>query len=453
MIQYYKPEGNDSFFGDAMPFYDGKNFHLFYLLDHGHHSENNRKGGHQWAHLLSGDLMEWKEAPIAVSWKNMEGVASICTGSVFLWEGVYYAFYSIREFENSRESLAVSKSFDGIDFQRDLSVVFPDVEEYEEFGYEINDFRDPLVFENGGTFHMLVSAKLRERDGVLEPYNGCLAHLVSKDLMKWEFEKSFIVPGYRWVPECSDLFEWNGWHYLLFSHRGVTHYKMSKNAFGPWKKPEVDVLTTSFERVMKTASFKNGRRIGAAFIPTVENENLKYAGRAALRELVQKDDGTLGTKFPDEWKIEKNLLFEKSQLSIDAMETLKSAFLTDTPSECRIAMEIKPRPGAYEFGLLLKGSEYIDGVELRFCLREKRIELRNPRVHSITSGLINYIQAAENLEDDFKLELVLKEDIIDLCINNVQCMLTSCPGRAGNRLFVFAQNSDVSFESIKILSF
>ena len=54
MMQYWKPEAADEFVGDMMPYWDGRRFHLFYLLDRGHHAEQNGLGGHQWAHASTG---------------------------------------------------------------------------------------------------------------------------------------------------------------------------------------------------------------------------------------------------------------------------------------------------------------------------------------------------------------------------------------------------------------
>ena len=64
-MQYFKPEG-DSFVGDCMPFFHDGVFHLYYLLDRGHHRERGGLGGHQWAHASSRDLVHWEHHPLAI---------------------------------------------------------------------------------------------------------------------------------------------------------------------------------------------------------------------------------------------------------------------------------------------------------------------------------------------------------------------------------------------------
>jgi sucrose-6-phosphate hydrolase SacC (GH32 family) len=78
-------------------------------------------------------------------------------------------------------------------------------------------FRDPHVFHEAeaGLFHLLASAYWE--DYPLAGRGGCLAHITSTDLQQWQWTDPFLIPGFSGVPECSDYFSWNGWHYLLFS--------------------------------------------------------------------------------------------------------------------------------------------------------------------------------------------------------------------------------------------
>ena len=63
-------------------------------------------------------------------------------------------------------------------------------------------------------------------------------------------------------------------------------------------------LSEEFSNVAKTAGFANGRRIAAAWIPSrkddKDNAREIFGGNAVFRELIQHEDGTLGTKFPPE---------------------------------------------------------------------------------------------------------------------------------------------------------
>lgn len=41
-------------------------FHLYYLLDEGHHQGGGGLGGHQRAHASPRDLLRWKHHPLAL---------------------------------------------------------------------------------------------------------------------------------------------------------------------------------------------------------------------------------------------------------------------------------------------------------------------------------------------------------------------------------------------------
>jgi putative SOS response-associated peptidase YedK len=48
-MQYFKPEAQHEFAGDAMPYFHNGRFHVFWLLDKNHHQERGGMGAHQWA--------------------------------------------------------------------------------------------------------------------------------------------------------------------------------------------------------------------------------------------------------------------------------------------------------------------------------------------------------------------------------------------------------------------
>ncbi|MBM4029346.1 MAG: hypothetical protein FJ280_28710, partial [Planctomycetes bacterium] len=200
-MQYFKPPG-DFFVGDCMPFFHDGVFHLYYLLDEGHHQGKGGLGGHQWAHASTRDLMHWECHPLALGIDH-EWEASICTGSAFHHDGLYYAFYATR-LPDRTEHLSVATSTDGIHFTKTSPNPFASPEP----PYRKGPYRDPCVFRDRetGRFHMLVTAELAEYP--LAGRGGCLAHLGSGDLRNWQHEGPFFVPGNAGhQPECADLFE------------------------------------------------------------------------------------------------------------------------------------------------------------------------------------------------------------------------------------------------------
>ena len=154
---YFKPAQKTRFAGDCMPFFHDGVFHLYYLLDEGHHSALGGLGGHQWAHASSSDLIRWTHHhPLAIAITD-EWEGSICTGSTFFHGGTYYGFYATR-WRDRTQHLSLATSTDGIHFTKTQ----PNPLASPPPGYNPYDYRDPFVFLNDqtGLFHMLVTASL-----------------------------------------------------------------------------------------------------------------------------------------------------------------------------------------------------------------------------------------------------------------------------------------------------
>ena len=449
-MQYFKPDGH-FFVGDCMPFFHDGIFHLYYLLDENHHAALGGLGGHQWAHASTPDLIHWTQHPLAIPiTHDWEG--SICTGSTFFHEGVYYGFYATR-MRDRTQHLSLATSSDGIHFQKTEPNPYASPPEW------INpyDYRDPFVFQDraSGQFHMLVSASLQNY--AVHNHDGCLAHLTSPDLKTWDIQPPFIMPGLPGVPECSDYFYWNGWYYLIFSHHLVAHYRLSREPFGPWQRPEVDTFDGGAAWVMKTAPFTGDRRIGVAFAPTREGDTntgrLQWAGQMVFRELIQHSDGTLGTKFPAEVVPPSQMTLPLSPqpltpgatmsagiLTLDATAGLEVAHIGSVPRHARLRLRVAPANGAAEYGLYLRGETDTKGAyHLRFLPHEQRVELFDQALAVVTG-----------LDVPFTLDIILMDGLIDVCIDQRRCLINRCPEFNGDNLFAYAHCGTVVFDSIEL---
>ena len=447
-MQYFKP--SDPFFvGDCMPFFHQGEFHLYYLLDENHHQSLGGLGGHQWAHASSTDLVNWDHHPLAIPiTHDWEG--SICTGSVFHHQGTYYGYYATR-MPDWKQHLSLATSTDGIKFEK----VQPNPLASPIQGYDPHHYRDPVVFCDGGVFHMLVTAKLTNYP--IEDRGGCLAHLMSNDLQNWEVVDPFFVPGELTVPECPDYFEWSGWYYLIFSTFGVAHYRVSKNPFGPWETPAIDTFDGPVARVLKTAEFSGNRRLGVAFLGTRQDNKddgrLQYAGHAVFREIIQYPDGSLGTRFPLEMipktgemldlpfrPLTSATFKQEDRIYLAARQGLEVGMLTDVPENVRITMQIVPKSNSESFGLRLKGSgNFESGYLLRLSPYERSVDLNGQSILNV-----------EGLDHSCRLEVVLRDDIIDVCVDDRRCLVNRCPGLSGNRLFFFCRNGQVIFQDLQV---
>ncbi|MDD4269141.1 MAG: hypothetical protein PHN77_13025 [Thermoguttaceae bacterium] len=441
--QYWKPRGYNAWAGDCMPMFHDGTFRLFYLFDRRHHGSKWGQGAHQYGQLSSRDLVSWDEHPLAVpiveQWECSMGTCDC------IWhEGVYHMFYTdcgsrceYRDKPQRGSWIFCATSTDGVHFQKDLKPLVP--------GGDCTVFRDPAT----GLFHLV---------------RGGGSRLVSKDLRNWEeVPGDFVERKPGTTGECPHEFEWNGWYYFIL---GTNAIWKSRGALGPWEELAPTIYDGLF--VPKVAEFTGNRRILAGFL-----FERGWAGHLALRELTQKPDGSLGTRFAPELipasGPPRRLSFtalsaaaggDGSRIQIDAPGRFAAGMLSAAPRNARITLRVVPRPGTAAFGLCLRGhGEYQGGCELRFEPARQRAQYgapegRGPAKDStgrVALGRDYAIEDVDGLDRPFQLEIIVKDDIIDTCIDQRRTMITRRdPEPDGDRLFFFARDGEVRFEEISV---
>jgi len=450
-MQYFRPTGNLNV-GDCMPFYHNGLFSLFWLVDSLHGENLQGLGGHQWVVSTSRDLKSWTHHPIAIgidqNWEK-----SICTGSVAYYDNKYYAFYATRLLNNGNinEQLSYAVSSDGLHFDKQQPNPF-----YTSApGYSQRNFRDPKVFvDKKGVFHLFVASE--QNDPALNHAAGCLVHLSSKDLKAWTVHEP-ILTGQPSVPECPDYFFWKGWYYLMYSDNSNTYYVKSRNPYGPWQEPKSQTLNEDWSNVVKTAAFKDDRRIAVGWIPdrrdNKDDAGEIFGGSAVFRELKQLSDGTLATEFPEEMipktsaPLNRELITDlyakhsgKNGVIIEAPNGTGAAHLTDIPLNCRITMEVEPIGNNAQYGLYLHADKNAqNGYRLNLSAQNHRVSLANTN-----------IEAVDGLEGPVKLDIVIRNGIIDVCIDNKRTIVNRTYEQQGKYLYLYAKHGKVAFKSILI---
>lgn len=450
-MQYFKPVGNNLFVGDCIPFFHNNTYYLYWLIDSAHHSALNGLGGHQWVLSTTKDLVHWTNYPIALgideAWEK-----SICTGSVVYADNKYYAFYATRLVNDGKvnEQLSYAISNDGIHFEKQKPNPF-----YTSApGYSKRDFRDPKVFiDKENNFHLFVSSK--QDSALMQSSNGCLVHLTSKDLKTWNVQPP-ILTGQPSVPECPDYFYWKGWYYLVYSDNSDTYYLKSKNALGPWEEPRYQVLNEAWSNVVKTAGFINDRRIAAAWIPSKkdnkDNEHEIFGGNAVFREVIQEKDGTLNTKFPPELlpatgkalqltpHADASATINGNNFSINAPNGKGAVYLDNIPQNSMITLEIEPQTSNEEYGFYLKANDNAStGYKLAFSANKKMVSLHNTSIYAV-----------EGLDKNIKVTIIMKDDIIDVSVDNKRCIVNRLTEQKGNYLWLYAKHGKVQFKSVVV---
>ena len=451
-LQYFRPQGNDLFVGDCMPFYKDGTFYLYWLLDSAHHSALHGLGGHQWVLSTSQDLIHWIQHPIALG-IDEDWEKSICTGSTVYANGQYYAFYATRLIENGKvnEQLSYAISPDGIHFVKQTPNPF-----YTSApGYSKRNFRDPKVLVDGeNRFHLFVASQ--QDSSALYGLNGCLVHLVSSDLKTWQVLPP-IITGQASVPECPDYFYWNGWYYLMYSDNSNTAYLKSRNPYGPWEQPPNQVFDEDWSNVVKTAAFKDGRRIAVSWIPSrlenKDNNREVFGGNMLLREVKQLKDGSLTTRFPPElipptgqaltlsaFTDSLKAVKDPENILLNSPDGVSSVRFDQVPLNARITLEIEPSDNNEEYGLYLRSSARgTDGYKLAFQADNEVVSLGN------TS-----IRAVDGLHKTIRVDIIMENSLIDVSVDQRRCIVNRTPEQKGNSLWLYAKHGKVRFRSISI---
>lgn len=413
-LNHWKPGGNFNI-GDCMPFYKDGVFHVYYLLDEGHHNHPivGTLGGHQWAHATSTDLKHWEtDHPLAIPLDFAAGDCSNCTGSILEWKGKIYAFYALRSrlFQGERFRVAFSED-GGYTFKKWTA---PELSVQPEG--RTRDFRDPEAFVGeDGLVHILITSAERLTDGDTTIATGELLHYTSADLIHYHLEKSLLhsVP----TPECANYFKLGNYYYLTYGFWNATRYIYAESPWGPWKTSPVDIAACRQCRVMKTAPWKNGRRIGVAWSATLDKGVYKFAGRMLFRELVQHRDGTLGSKFVDE-ALDRSNILRIPETGIEDRCGTGWKLLGTTGREFLLEAEISFEEGTHQCGIIVtdtKGDGY------------KRLVAFTPGTGEASSMFGDYIVNVPDIDYSrgrIVVRLVRTGDLLDIEIDGCRTLVS-----------------------------
>ncbi|WP_108717649.1 glycoside hydrolase [Miniimonas sp. S16] len=304
MNVFYKPPSG--VVGDCIPRFDDGRYHLFYLRNY--RDADNYGWGSPWHHVSTLDGATFVDHGEAIpKGGDADQDPGVGTGSVFTDDdGLHHIYFTGINplFRNDRQHEqvilhATSPDLDHWTKDPDFAL-FPD-----ESRYERHDWRDPFVYRHPvtGVATMLVAARVRSG----EPTGrGCTAVLTSTDLRTWEPAYDY-APGRYHGHECPDLFRIGDWYYLVFSEyttHTATRYVMSRDPDGPWLTPRDNQFDNRAFYAAKSAGPEDGSgpRLLFGWNPTkLEDQDdgeWQWGGCLTVHEIVQREDGTLGTRPP-----------------------------------------------------------------------------------------------------------------------------------------------------------
>ncbi len=210
--------------GDVMPYFDEQSgtFYIYYLRDVWNDATHQR---HPWYAFTTEDFSSFDNVAageiIASSNQGCEQDYAIGTGSVIKKDDVYYGFYTGHNPNYPSSCVTVKEGVmlatstspsSGFTKSTSFSTIYaPSGMQFDEQ----DNFRDPYLFEDSGTYYMLVSA----RANVSGTWRGVLASYKSLDLLSWTYDGIFYDGGTDnyFMLETAQVFNLGDTYYLIFS--------------------------------------------------------------------------------------------------------------------------------------------------------------------------------------------------------------------------------------------
>ena len=167
-------------------------------------------GRMHWGHAVSGDMIHWKDLPIALRPDqeydcHLEG--GCFSGSAVEKDGVLFLFYTATTQIDGvvRQTQCIATSKDGVNFEKYEGN--PVIKEPPQ-GFS-NDFRDPKVFEHNGRWYMVVGGCI---GSAIADGDGRICLYESDDLFNWKYKGNVLESNGKLgtMMECPDMFELNG---------------------------------------------------------------------------------------------------------------------------------------------------------------------------------------------------------------------------------------------------
>ena len=480
----YKMGSNDKRIGDLMPIYDAASnkFYLYYLKDIWDDNSNQR---HPWHTLSTVDFSSYNEINqeiLSSSSQRCDQDFAIGSGSIFVKDKVYYGFYTGHNpnFPSScvttKEGIMLATSTNpeaGFTKNKSFTTIYaPKGLQFDEQ----DNFRDPYVFEDSGTYFMLISARARV-GGV---FKGILVYYTSKDLMSWKYDGIFYDGGTRnyFFMETAQVFKMGSMYYLLYSDidsRRVV-YRKSSSATGPWVQPTGSEFLDGKDFYAAKAVSNGKDAFIMGWTPKTENNldsGIKtWGGNLVVHKLSQKSNNDLNLSIPDAIRngISTNLpleinrkvgVFEKVDANKESYKLIStspnnvSAIFYEPIDAPRylISTTVSFSNSNRDFGFFLGACDQSNNViSLRFVPGENKIRLDKTTRSTLSSTTTSYNETSFQLEPniDYDVKVVIENSIVVIYVNN-QVALTSRVYKAPNTSWgVFADNSSVVFKTITV---
>ena len=459
---FFKP--SVGWVGDPIPFYENGIFHLFYLYD----ARNTMPTFHPWYKVTTSDFATFTDTSgmIATGTANQQDGA-LGTGSVFKLNGIYYAFYTGHNGNlDPKEKIMLATSTDLKNWTKDPSFLLQ-----ASWGYDRNEFRDPIVKEDKstGTYKMLIAT--RSEVGLVSnstvPWRAVIAQYSSVNLRDWTLEKPFYEDTTTFITECPDVFTMGDYQYLIYSNIDdrMIHYKYRLLTANTWITPVNSVLDGIAFYAGKTVTDGINRYI-AGWCPT-KNKNsdaaiFDWAGSLVTHRLVQHPNGTLGIAIPN--GVDNKFIINRALNAKIGFGTTKQGdayTLKGNASEKAFSV-FDRETGAFKIKTHIKATSSTQfGFEFGACGTRNEVfsivfdltknQLRLDKVIKNASSL-NVTQLPLNVpaNTEFDITIISENSVCVIYINDEIAFTNRIYKMNQNPWAIFADNGEVTFSDLKI---
>lgn len=453
---FYKP--SHGWVGDAMPYFENGVFHVFYLQD----TRPAPATFHPWYKATTSDFLTYKDdgEMIACGADNSQEDA-LGTGGVFKHNGTYYAFYTAHNADlDPHEMIYLATSKDLNTWEKQTSFAFG-----APNGYDRDEFRDPIIIEEDGSFKMLLSTRADVGGG---DWKGVIAQFTSTDLLNWSVDTAnpfFYVDSNEFMVECPDVFVEGDYQYLIYSgiNSRLVHYKYRKIGTKEWQSPTNNALDGIMYYAAKTAS--NGAdRYLFGWVPTrVDNNdysNLSWGGSLLVHQIKQNQDGTLSVVINN--AIDKHIVKE-TELKVTGSKNVHqqgNAYSLKTESDyvtfgrltgiTKINLNIKPTTST-QFGVEFGASgNRREAYTLQFDTEKKKIELNKVlRLDNINQNITSVDLSLSN-SNEYSVTILVENSICALYVNQKLAFTSRIYLMNQNAWGIYSNNGEIEFSDIKI---
>jgi hypothetical protein len=182
-----------------------------------------------------------------------------------------------------------------------------------------------------------------------------------------------------------------------------------------------------------------------------------FGGNLVLRDMVQFDDGTLGTRFVPEMIPPCGpplaLKTPADPARLEATRGRRQILIDNVPNDARITLTLTPQGAVKAYGLRLRttGGE-TDGTEFRLVPRTARASYSHS-THSGSGGPLASgpaIEGLRGLDKAVRLDVICRHDIVDVEVDGRHTLANYFWNPKGNSLGIWVEDGTLLVSDVII---